>query len=130
MKNRFLYWQLWIIVALGLTSILAIAGENKSWVESGPAYRDSIIIQKLNNNSRHIVNIYTNQSQKVLFFSARGEEGKNYQFLLFREKGKLVTQSKIKSRETTVVSKPEKGKYYYEVFSESVLIESGMITVQ
>lgn len=124
MKSKFLNRQLLMIMACSMGSIVAWAGESK------PPVRDSIIIQKLNNNNRHIVNIYTNTSQKVLFFNAKGEEGKIYQFLMFREKGNLIKQTKIKNRETTVVSKPEKGKYYYEVFSDDILIESGMITVQ
>lgn len=114
-----------MIMASCMGSIVAIAGE-----KINPAEVDSIIIQKLNNNHKHTVNIYTNTSQKVLFFSAQGDEGNTYKFLLFRQKGVLVKQSKIRNRETTVVSKPEKGSYYYEVFSDNVLIESGTILVQ
>lgn len=112
-----------MIVAGCMGSITTMAG-NKI-----PAERDSIIIQKLNNNHRHSVNIYTNTSQKVLFFTAQGDERSTYKLLLFRQKGVLIKQTKIKCRETTVVSKPEKGKYYYEVFSDDSLIESGTIVV-
>ena len=125
MKCKFLKRQLWMIMASCMGSIVALAGE-----KSYPAEVDSIIIQKLNNNHKHTVNIYTNTSQKVLFFSAQGNEGNIYKFLLFRQKGVLVKQSKIRNRETTIVSKPEKGSYYYEVFSDNVLIESGTILVQ
>lgn len=125
MKCKFLKRQLWMIMASCMGSIVAMAGEKYN-----PAEVDSIIIQKLNNNHKHTVNIYTNTSQKVLFFSAQGDEGNTYKFLLFRQKGVLVKQSKIRNRETTVVSKPEKGSYYYEVFSDNVLIESGTILVQ
>lgn len=95
-----------------------------------PVKPDSIIIQKINNNKKHTINIYTNASQEVLFFSASGEEGRMYQLLLFRQEGKLIKSSKIRNRETTVVSKPEKGNYYFEVFSDDVRIESGTIIVQ
>ncbi len=94
------------------------------------AQQDSIIIQKLNNNKKHSINIYTNASQQVLFFSASGEEGKIYQLLLFRQEGKLIKSSKIRNRETTVVSKPDKGNYFFEVFSDDIRIESGTIVVQ
>jgi hypothetical protein len=92
--------------------------------------QDSIIILKLNNNKKYSINLYTNASQQVLLFSASGEEGSVYQLLLFRQKGKLIKQSKIRNRETTVVSKPEKGNYYFEVFSDDIRIESGTIVVQ
>lgn len=103
----------------------SLAGVGSTFVSS-----DSIIISKTNNNKRHSINIYTNASQQVLFFSAAGEEGKNYQLLLFRDKGKLIKQSKIRNRETAVVSKPDKGNYYYEVFIDDLRIESGTIVVQ
>jgi hypothetical protein len=95
-----------------------------------PVKQDSIIIQKLNNNTKHTINIYTNASQQVLFFSASGEEGRIYQLLLFRQQGKLIKSSKIRNRETTVVSKPDKGNYFFEVYSDDVRIESGTIVVQ
>ncbi|GAO44841.1 hypothetical protein [Flavihumibacter petaseus] len=91
---------------------------------------DSIIIQKNLNDKKYSVNIYTNASQQVLFFSAAGEEGKTYQLLLFRQKGKLIKQSRIRNRETAVVSKPDKGNYYFEVFSDDVRIETGTIEVR
>lgn len=124
MKCRILKRQLWMIMASCMGSIVAMAGNSHQ-----PTDRDSIIIHKLNNNHRHSVNIYTNTSQKVLFFSAKGDDNSTYKLLLFKQKGVLVKQSKIKNRETTVVSKPEKGRYYYEVFSDDVLIESGTIVV-
>ncbi|MBC6492947.1 hypothetical protein ACFSQD_00330 [Flavihumibacter stibioxidans] len=124
MKQMFNYRQLLVIMVMFVGSLSARAGE------SHPTYRtDSIIIQKLNNDKRHTVNIYTNASNKVLFFSASGEEGRTYQLFLFREKGKLVKQAKIRNRETTVVSKPDKGNYYFEVFSDEIRIESGTILV-
>ncbi len=91
---------------------------------------DSIIIQKNLNNKKHSVNLYTNASQQVLFFTTNGEEGRTYQLLLFRQQGKLIKQSRIRNRETTVVSKPEKGNYYFEVFLDKEKIESGTIVVQ
>lgn len=94
------------------------------------APKDSIIIQKQNINNKHLIRLYTNASQQALFFSVEGEEGKSYQLLLFREKGKLIKQSKVRNRETAVVSKPEKGNYYYEVITGDSRIESGTIVVQ
>lgn len=124
MKTRRLLPHVWMVIASCMGSTVAIAGE------SLPFKKDSIIIQKTINNQKHIVNIYTNPSQKVLFFNAQGDEGKTYQLLLFREKGVLVNQTKVKNRETSVVSKPEKGNYYYEVYSDNQKIESGTIIVR
>ncbi|HOA37194.1 MAG TPA: hypothetical protein PLQ65_04060 [Flavihumibacter sp.] len=92
--------------------------------------KDSIIIQKQIINKKHLIHLYTNASQQVLFFSVDGEEGKNYQLLLFRDKRKLIKQSMVRNRETAVVSKPEKGNYYYEVLTGDNRIESGTIVVQ
>ena len=120
--------QLLLTVALVLSSWTMQVSMDMTTTQ--PEQQDSIIIQKLNNNKKHLVNIYTNASQQVLFFSANGEEGRVYQLLLFRKEGKLIKSSKIRNRETTVVSKPEKGNYFFEVFSDDVRIESGTIVVQ
>lgn len=128
MKRFLASRRLLLTTVLGLSSWTIQAGMAMTKVD--PAKPDSIIIQKLNNNKKHTINIYTNASQQVLFFSASGEEGRVYQLLLFRQEGKLIKSSKIRNRETTVVSKPEKGNYFFEVFSDDVRIESGTIVVQ
>lgn len=92
--------------------------------------QDSIIIHKTNTSTKHNINLYTNASQKVLFFNARGQEGSVYHLLLFRKGGTLIKQTKILSRETAVVAKPEKGDYYFEVFTGDNRIETGTIIVQ
>ncbi|MBZ5857382.1 hypothetical protein [Flavihumibacter profundi] len=128
MKRMLTARQLLLTIVIGLSSLstqVSMAMTNVSPVE-----KDSIIIQKLNSNKNHTINLYTNASQQVLFFSASGEEGKIYQLLLFRQQGKLIKSSKVRNRETTVVSKPEKGNYYFEVFSDDTRIESGTIVVQ
>ena len=120
-----------------IAAILAISGivspKNGNAIQAaGPEKKDSIIIQKTinnNNNNKHQVNIYTNTSQKVLFFSASGEKNREYKLLLFRKEGILIKQSKVRNRETTVVIKPEKGNYYYEVLTDDEHVESGTITV-
>ena len=66
----------------------------------------------------------------VLFFSASGEDGKVYQFYLFDMDGKLVKQTQIRNRETTLISKIEKGTYLFEVFSDDERIENGNLTVK
>jgi hypothetical protein len=127
--KRILASKRWLLTAaLGLSSFTMQV--SLAAVGALPMHQDSIIIQKLNNNKKHSINIYTNSAQQVLFFSASGEEGRVYQLLLFRREGTLIKSSKIRNRETTVVSKPEKGSYFFEVFSDDIRIESGTIVVQ
>lgn len=128
MKRTSTGWQLLVLLLLGNSS-QAMTTEQLS-AQGQTLQQDSIIIQKLNTNKKHTINIYTNPSQQVLFFSASGEEGRIYQFLLFRQEGRLIKASKIRNRETTVVSKPDKGNYYFEVFSDDTRIERGTIVVQ
>jgi hypothetical protein len=128
MKRLTTGWQLLAAMLLCNCSMAMAAGQLP--VHSQSLLQDSIIIQKLNTTKKHTINIYTNPSHQVLFFSASGEEGRIYQFLLFRQEGRLIKASKIRNRETTVVSKPDKGNYYFEVFSDDTRIENGTIVVQ
>jgi hypothetical protein len=127
MKRNSTGWQLLVMLLLAFSSQAGTALRLPTGNQMPT--QDSIIIQKLNTNKKHTINIYTNPSQQVLFFSASGEEGRIYQFLLFRQEGRLIKASKIRNRETTVVSKPDKGNYYFEVFSDDTRIENGTIVV-
>jgi hypothetical protein len=42
----------------------------------------------------------------------------------------LVKQTQIRNRETTIIQKPAKGSYLFEVFSDDERIESGSLIVQ
>jgi hypothetical protein len=120
----------WLLMTIFLGLGSWTIQDSMAMPNSNPAPLDSIIIQKLNKTKKHSINIYTNASQQVLFFSASGDEGSTYQLFLFRQEGKLIKSSKIRNRETTVVSKPEKGNYFFEVFSDDIRIENGTIVVQ
>ncbi len=117
MKRKLECRQLLVTLAICFSSLPAFSQE------------DTIIINKTTNNTAHNINLYTNASQKVLFFNASGKEGTVYHLLLFR-KDKLVKQTRILSRQTAIVNKPEKGNYYFEVFTGDDRIGSGTITVQ
>ena len=109
---------------------------NKSFADGGNTYnqstnfKDSIIVTKAQTNKKYKVKLYPNATSEVLFFSASGEDGKVYQFYLFDMDGKLVKQTQIRNRETTLISKIEKGTYLFEVFSDDERIESGNLTVK
>ena len=121
-----------LIATIGAISGILLPKQQNALQAAGTEKQDSIIIQKTinnNNNNKHQVNIYTNTSQKVLFFSASGENNRVYKLLLFRKEGRLIKQSKVRNRETTVVIKPEKGNYFYEVLMDDEHVESGTITV-
>jgi len=114
------------IMALGLISATAA----KPGVPNALQYKDSIIIKKTQTNKKYTIKIYPNASHEVLFFSASGEEGKVYQMFLFTIDSKLVKQTQIRNRETTLIAKPEKGDYIFEVFSDDERIESGSLTIR
>ena len=67
---------------------------------------------------------------RTLFFSATGEEGKVYQLYLFDMDGRLVSQTRIRSRETTVLTNISEGNFLFEVFTDDERIENGQLTVR
>ena len=121
-----------IVVAI----CMLLTGFNKSFADSrnfnsnSAIVKDSIIITKTQTNKKYKVKLYPNATSEVLFFSASGEDGKVYQFYLFDMDGKLVKQTQTRNRETTLISKIEKGTYLFEVFSDDERIENGNLTVK
>lgn len=122
-------------ITLLLIIMLFLSGVNQSLTAKDFGYHrnkinDSIIIQKTQTSNKYAVKLYPNASNQVLFFSASGEEGKVYQIFLFTMESKLVKQTQIRNRETTLITKPEKGSYMFEVFSDDERIESGNIIIK
>jgi hypothetical protein len=115
-----------ILMMLVLTTFLS-ASSYKVNAGNGRHTADSIIIKRSQTNSRYKVKLYPNATSEVLFFSASGEEGKIYQLFIFNLDGKLVKQTQIHNRETTLVAKMEKGDYLFEVFSDDERIENGTL---
>ena len=115
---------------------MLLTGFNKSFADSrnpnglSTSLKDSIIVTKTQTNKKYKVKLYPNANREILFFSASGEDGKVYQFYLFDMDGKLVKQTQIRNRETTLISKIEKGTYLFEVFSDDERIENGNLTVK
>jgi hypothetical protein len=101
---------------------------NTGWFKE--PIKDSIIITRNQSNKKYQVKFYPSAKQEALFFSASGEEGKVYQIYLFTMENTLVKQTQIRNRETTIIQKPAKGSYLFEVFSDDERIESGSLIVQ
>ena len=93
-------------------------------------HQDTILVQKQQTNKRHKIKLYPDASHEVLFFSARGVDGKVYQLFVFDIEGKLVKQVNIKNKQTTILDNIDKGNYLFEVFSDDERIEKGQLIVR
>lgn len=90
----------------------------------------SIQISKSQTSKKYKIKLYPDARQQVLFFSANGEEGKVYQLFLFDMDGRLVSQTRIRNRETTVLTNISEGNFLFEVFTDDERIENGQLTVR
>lgn len=90
----------------------------------------SIQISKSLSSKKHKIRLYPDARQQVLFFSASGENGKVYQLFLFDMDGRLVSQTQIRNRETTVLTNISEGNFLFEVFTDDERIENGQLMVK
>lgn len=91
---------------------------------------DSIVVKISSTKIAGKIKLYSNTSSEALFFAAIGEEKKIYQLFLFDMSGRLISQTRIHNSETALLSKFEKGSYFFEVFNEDERIENGSIVVR
>jgi hypothetical protein len=122
------------IVAILLIAIGLLAGSpgtaSVATTDSTPACRDSILIQKKITSRSHRISLYPDADQKVVFFSVRGVQGKVYQLYMFDVTGKLISQTEIRNRQTTLIKNIEKGVYLFDVFCDDDRIGNGQIAVR
>lgn len=90
----------------------------------------SIVVQKKLSSKKYKIKLFPSASQEVLFFNAVGDAGKVYQFYLFDLEGKLVKQTQIRNRETTMLTNFLKGDYTFEIFSDDERIENGIVAIR
>ena len=90
----------------------------------------SIQVSKALSSKKHKIKLYPDARQQVLFFSANGEDGKVYQLYLFDMDGRLVNQTRIRNRETTVLTNISEGNFLFEVFTDDERIENGSLTIK
>ncbi|MBS1564019.1 MAG: T9SS type A sorting domain-containing protein [Bacteroidetes bacterium] len=91
---------------------------------------DTIVISKSQTSKKYKIKIYPSATNEVLFFSASGEPGKVYQLYVFDMEGKLVKQTQIRNKETTLLAHFVKGSYMFDVFSDDEKIENGTMEVR
>ena len=94
------------------------------------ANRDTIVITKSQTNKKYKIRIYPGATNEVLFFTASGESGKVYQLYVFDMDGKLVKQTQIHNKETTLLADFVKGNYMFDVFSDDERIENGTMVIR
>lgn len=94
---------------------------------AGPG--DSIVITKKMLKRQHRFDLYPDASNHVVFFNARGMQGKVYQLYVFNIEGQVVKQTEIRNNQTTLIKDIEKGVYLFEVFSDDDKIGNGQIAV-
>ncbi len=92
--------------------------------------KDSIVVNKLLVSKKYKIKIYPGATQEALFFNVTGDDGKVYQLFLFDVEGKLVKQTQIRNRQTTMITNFNKGSYTFEVFSDDEHIETGTLTIK
>lgn len=90
----------------------------------------SIQVSTAQSSKKHKIRLYPDARQQVLFFSANGQDGKVYQLFLFDMDGRLVSQTHIRNKETTVLSNISEGNFLFEVFTDDERIENGQLTVR
>lgn len=108
------------------------AGIHRSGAHNLPGYDTihSIQVSKSQSSKKHKIRLYPDARQQVLFFSANGEDGKVYQLFLFDMDGRLVSQTHIRNKETTVLTNIQEGNFLFEVFTDDERIENGQVTVR
>ena len=106
------------------------AGSRHPFSCTGSDTIHSIQVSKSQTSKKNKIRLYPDARQQVLFFSANGEDGKVYQLFLFDMDGRLVSQTRIRNRETTVLTNISEGNFLFEVFTDDERIENGQLTVR
>lgn len=134
LKNAFTKGLPAIGLALCVQCSVYAAGENPTGghtlSHSGYDTVHSIQVSKSQSSKKYKIRLYPDARQQVLFFSANGEDGKVYQLFLFDMDGRLVSQTHIRNKETTVLTNISEGNFLFEVFTDDERIENGQLTVR
>jgi hypothetical protein len=122
-----------ILIALSFPAALAALSVNESSAhitKKDSGVQDTILVSKAITSKKYKIRLYPNAGHNVLFFSASGESGKVYQLFLFDLDGKLLKQTQIRNKETTVLANIVKGNYTFEVFTDDERIENGFLVIK
>jgi hypothetical protein len=117
-------------LALSIQSAAYAAPSSGKHITSDSDTLHSIQVSTAQSSRKHKIRLYPDARQQVLFFSANGTDGKVYQLYLFDMDGRLVSQTRIRNRETTVLTNISEGNFLFEVFTDDERIENGQLTVR
>ncbi len=92
--------------------------------------KDTIVIEKKLVDKKKYTRLYYNHEQDVIFFAAKGEQGRVYHLYLFDIDGNVTKEAKIRNNETTVLRNLDKGTYVYEIFIDDDRLENGQILIR
>ena len=121
------------LITSALTATIAALSVNHTVanvVSQDSGVQDTILVSKALTSKKYKIRLYPNAGHNVLFFSASGEPGKVYQLFLFDVEGKLLKQSQIRNKETTVLANIVKGNYTFEIFTDDERIENGFLVIK
>ena len=118
------------IIAFIVLSIICKTVAAGSFLARCIVLHDSIIVKVLQSKKPSVFELYPDVSQEVLLFTAKGEKGKIYQLFLFNIDGKLLRQTQVHSKETSLLSGLTKGDYLFEILSNDDRVGGGNITVR
>ena len=122
-----------ILIAFSFPATLAVSSVNEcsaQTIAQHSGVQDTILISKTLTSKKYKIRLYPNAGHNVLFFSASGVSGKVYQLFLFDLDGKLLKQTQIRNRETTVLANIVKGNYTFEIFTDDERIENGFLVIK
>jgi hypothetical protein len=130
MKTNFLRYKKISVLTVCLLLSGLLFKEQSLQAQTPGKSSNSMVIQKALNSKKYKIKLFPSATQEVLFFNAIGNAGKVYQLYLFDLDGKLVKQTQIRNRETTMLTNFSKGDYTFEVFSDDERIENGVLAIR
>ena len=91
---------------------------------------NAVVVTKNLNNKKHKVKLFTASDYKTLLFTVDGAEDKRYTLFVFDLDSKLIIQSVILNRETSILSEIPSGTYLYEVLADDTKVEAGQLKIK
>ena len=91
---------------------------------------NAVVVTKNLNNKKHKVKLFTASDYKTLLFTVDGAEDKRYTLFVFDLDNKLIIQSVILNRETSILSEIPSGTYLYEVLADDTKVEAGQLKIK
>jgi|GEM_PF-2530886 len=130
-RRKYFYLLLIVLAPCLAYAVLTTKGKNIFPDQSKRGVlKDSIIITKTTTSKIYDVKLYTNASNKVLFFSVSGEENKVYELAIFNQENNKIKELHLRNRQTSLIAQLPKGTYVFHVYSDEEQIEKGNLVVK